>query len=109
MNTTFFSVVASTYLLASSTLTYASCSTPFTEKFAGAERIVDSLRPEKPGQMRVFAADGSEFNAGQASWMKARLRKYAQLCAHGSPEDLAEAAKILAEVQDLLKSHQRQS
>jgi hypothetical protein len=85
------------------------CDASATEQYHHAERIVDSLRPEKPGQMRVFAADGSEFNAGQASWMKARLRKYAQLCAHGSPEDLAEAAKILAEVQDLLKSHQRQS
>jgi hypothetical protein len=85
------------------------CDESATEQYRHAERIVDSLRPEKPGQMRVFAADGSEFNAGQASWMKARLRKYAQLCAHGGPQDLAEAAKILAEVQDLLKSHQRQS
>jgi hypothetical protein len=85
------------------------CDESATEQYRHAERIVASLRPEKPGQMRVFAADGSEFNAGQASWMKARLRKYAQLCTHGSPEDLAEAAKILAEVQDLLKSHQRQS
>jgi hypothetical protein len=85
------------------------CDAPAQQQYRDAARIVDSLRPEKPGQMRVFAADGSEFNAGQANWMKARLRKYARLCEHGSPEDLAEAAKILAEVQDLLKSHQRQS
>ena len=85
------------------------CDESATEQYRHAERIVASLRPEKPGQMRVFAADGSEFNAGQAGWMKGRLRKYAQLCAHGSPQDLAEAARILAEVQDLLKSHQRVS
>ena len=85
------------------------CDATATEQYRHAEGIVDSLRPEKPGQMRVFAADGSEFNAGQASWMKARLRKYARLCAHGSPQDLAEASRILAEVQDLLKSHQRLS
>jgi hypothetical protein len=85
------------------------CDVAAAEQYRHVESIVASLRPEKPGQMRVFAADGSEFNAGQASWMKARLRQYAQLCAHGSPEDLAEAAKILTEVQDLLKSHQRQS
>lgn len=85
------------------------CDASATEQYRHAERIVDSLRPEKPGQVRVFAADGSEFNAGQANWMKGRLRKYAQLCAHGSPQDLAEAGRILAEVQDLLKSHQRQS
>jgi hypothetical protein len=96
-------------LIASVGFAAVGCDESATEQYHHAERIVDSLRPEKPGQMRVFAADGSEFNAGQASWMKARLRKYAQLCAHGSPEDLAEAAKILAEVQDLLKSHQRQS
>ena len=85
------------------------CDATAAEQYRHAERIVDSLRPEKPGQMRVFAADGSEFNAGQAGWMKARLRKYAQLCAQGSPDDLAQAARILAEVQDLLKSHQRLS
>jgi hypothetical protein len=85
------------------------CDAAAMEQYRRAERIVDSLRPEKPGQMRVFAADGSEFNAGQAGWMKARLREYAQLCAHGSPQDLAEAARILAAVQDLLKSHQRLS
>jgi hypothetical protein len=82
------------------------CDAAATEQYHHVERIVDSLRPEKPGQMRVFAADGSEFNAGQANWMKERLRKYAQLCAHGGPDDLAEAGRILAEVQDLLKSHQ---
>jgi hypothetical protein len=85
------------------------CDAPSMQQYRDTARIVDSLRPEKPGQMRVFAADGSEFNAGQANWMKARLRKYTRLCEHGSPEDLAEAAKILTEVQDLLKSHQRQS
>jgi hypothetical protein len=85
------------------------CDAPSLQQYRDTARIVDSLRPEKPGQMRVFAADGSEFNAGQASWMKARLREYTRLCEHGSPEDLAQAAKLLAEVQDLLKSHQRQS
>ena len=85
------------------------CDAPSMQQYRDTARIVDSLRPEKPGQMRVFAADGSEFNAGQAGWMKARLREYEQLCAHGSPEDLAKAAKILAQVQDLVKSHQRQS
>ena len=104
-------VLAGTAALLIATAGHAAigCDAAATDQYHHVERIVASLRPEKPGQMRVFAADGSEFNAGQASWMKARLRKYAQLCAHGSPEDLAQAAKILAEVQDLLKSHQRLS
>src|SRR5713226_6311016 len=91
MKTTLFSVVASTYFLASSTLTYASCSTTFTEQFASAERIVDSLRPDKPGQIRVFASDGSEFTAGQALWMKGQLRSVLQACARG---DEVSAAKV---------------
>jgi hypothetical protein len=102
MNTTFFSVVASTYLLASSTLTYASCSPTFTEKFAGAERIVDSLRPDKPGQMRVFASDGSEFTAGQALWMKGQLRSELHACVRG---DEVSAASSLHGVTDLLNAH----
>jgi len=53
------------------------------------------------------AARVAWFKAGQASWMKARVRNYARPCAHGSPDDLAEAARILAEVQDLLRSPQR--
>jgi hypothetical protein len=87
----------------------AGCDEASMQQYRQVAGIVDSLHPQKPGQMRVFAADGSEFNAGQASWMKARLREYGRLCAQGSPEDLSAAAKILAEVQDLVKSHQRQS
>jgi hypothetical protein len=106
MNTTFFSVIASTCLLASSTLTYASCTTTFTEKFAGAERIVDSLRPDKPGQMRVIASDGSEFTAGQALWMKGQLRSALQACAQGDEDS---AASSLHGVTDLLNAHHRAS
>jgi hypothetical protein len=104
MKTALFSVVASTYLLASSTLAYASCSTPFTDKFAGAERIVDSLRPDKPGQMRVFASDGSEFTAGQALWMKGQLQSVLQACVRG---DEVSAASSLHGVTDLLRTHHR--
>ena len=102
MKTALFSIVASTYLLASPTLTYANCSTTFTEKFAGAERIVDSLRPDKPGQMRVIASDGSEFTAGQALWMKGQLRSALQACAQG---DETSATSTLHGVVDLLNSH----
>jgi len=104
MNTIFFSVVASTYLLASPTLTYASCSTAFTEKLASTERIVDSLRPDKPGQTRVFASDGSEFTAGQALWMKGQLRSVLQACVQG---DEVSADSRLHGVIDLLNAHHR--
>ena len=104
MKTTLFSVVASTYLLAASTLAHASCSTAFVEKLAGAERTVDSLRPDKPGQIRVFASDGSEFTAGQALWMKGQLRSVAQACAQHNE---VSAASSLSGVTDLLNARHR--
>jgi hypothetical protein len=104
MKTALFSVVASTCLLAASTLAHASCSTTLTEQFAGTNRIVDSLRPDKPGQMRVFASDGSEFTAGQALWMKGQLRSVQQACVQG---DEVSAASSLHGVTDLLRAHHR--
>lgn len=71
--------------------------------------LVDSLRPEKAGQMRVFAADGTEFNAGQVQWMKGQLRRFERLCAQGGAGDIAEAEKVLAGVEDLLRSHRRKT
>ena len=64
-------------------LAYADCSTRLTESIIGAERIVDSLRPEKSGQSRVFAVDGSEYTAGQATWMRAQLNLVRRACARG--------------------------
>jgi hypothetical protein len=93
-------------LVSSGVFASESCDPAFTRTFHDCVRIVDSLRPEKAGQMRVFASDGSEFNAGQAQWMKGRLHAVEIACARG---DQAEAAKILAQVQELLKSHQRAS
>jgi len=68
------------------------------------DRIVDSLRPDKPGQMRVFASDGSEFTAGQALWMKGQLRSVLQACVQG---DESSAASSLHGVTDLLHTHHR--
>ena len=101
MNTTFLSVVASTYLLASSTPAHANCSSALSDNFAGAERIVDLLRPDKPGQIRVFASDGSEFTAGQALWMKGQLRSALQACVQ---YDDASAGSSLHKVIDLVNA-----
>src|SRR6266436_10408902 len=87
-------------------LSYAAerCDAAFTEQYHDCVRIVDSLRPDKGGQARVFAVDGSEFTAGQARWLQGQLHKVAQACARG---DQAQAAQLLAEAQELLKSHHR--
>ena len=80
-----------------------------SQQYKECVRLVDSLRPDKGGQARVFAADGSEFTAGQALWMRGQLRKVARLCASGLPAEQEEAGRILAEVHELLQSHHRDS
>jgi hypothetical protein len=80
-----------------------------SQRYNDCLRLVDSLRPDKAGQARVFAADGSEFTAGQALWMRGQLRKVARLCASGQPAEQLEAARILNEVSELLQSHRRDS
>jgi hypothetical protein len=80
-----------------------------SQQYNNCLRLVDSLRPDKGGQQRVYAADGSEFTAGQALWMRGQLRKVARLCATGQADDRQEAARILSEVSELLRSHHRDS
>lgn len=80
------------------------CDASFTEQYQAAARIVDSLRPEKNGQARVFAVNGSEFTAGQALWLQAELRKVEEACVRG---DQARASQLLGEVRDLVQSHHR--
>lgn len=81
-----------------------SCEAELTRKLRDSEHIVAVLRPEKPAQMRVFAADGSEFTAGQVMWMKGQLRLVEHACARG---DEAHAARLLTEVRDLVEAHRR--
>ena len=80
-----------------------------SQQYKDCVRLVDSLRPDKGGQARVFASDGSEFTAGQALWMRGQLRKVTRLCATGRPGDQQEAAQILTEVRELLQSRHRDS
>jgi Ni/Co efflux regulator RcnB len=103
MKTTIYCVVASTCLLAS-TLAHATCSASFNEQLARTERIVDSLKPDKPGQVRVSAFDGSEFTAGEARWMKGQLRSVLEACQGG---DETSATSTLQGVTELLHSHHR--
>jgi hypothetical protein len=85
------------------------CDAALMRQYRDCARIVGSLRPEKAGQARVFASDGSEFTAGQALWMQGQLRKVESVCASGDPNRAQVAAHVLSEVQELLKSHQRSS
>ena len=82
------------------------CDIALTAQYHESARIVESLRPDKGGQARVFAVDGSEFTAGQARWMQGQLHEVEVACARG---DRARAAQLLADVQELLRSHHRVS
>ena len=80
------------------------CDATLTQALRDSERLVASLRPDKPGQARVVADDGSEFTAGQAGWMKSQLADVNRLCARG---DQPEAARVLGGVQALIRAHQK--
>jgi hypothetical protein len=104
MTTTLFSIAGTAYMLAFSPVTYAGCSASLSGQIASAERVVESLRPDKAGQMRVYAFDGSEFTAGQAYWMKGQLRGIQRACARG---DDVTAAATLRGVQEVLDAHRK--
>jgi hypothetical protein len=80
------------------------CDATMMQQYRECAHIIGSLRPEKAGQARVFAYDGSEYTGGQALWMKGQLRKLERLCASDSAADKAEAARVLADLETLLKT-----
>jgi hypothetical protein len=106
MGTRYFVALAIGTLMATSAYaaTNAACDENFSASLRDCQRIVGSLHPDKPTQMRVFAADGSEFTAGQATWLKGQLRLIAEACASGHA---AEASHRLIEVQKVLSEHHR--
>jgi hypothetical protein len=85
------------------------CDAALMQQYRDCAHVVGSLRPEKAGQARVFAYDGSEYTGGQAIWMQGQLRKFERLCGSNSAGDKAEAARVLMEVQALLKSRHSNS
>ena len=91
-------------LAASASSTAAPCAPTLTRQYLQVASLVDSLRPDKPSQMRVFAFDGTELTAGQAHWMQGQLRHFERLCTSAEASD---PARVLAEVQELVSSHQR--
>jgi hypothetical protein len=80
------------------------CGGSLMRELRASEHIVDSLRPDKPGQYRVYAIDGSEFTAGQSQWMHGRIHKIGRACVRG---DTAKAARLLLKVQRLIQARAR--
>jgi hypothetical protein len=61
---------------------------------------VASLRVEKPGMARVYAADGTAFTGAQALWMQGQVRAVGNACARG---DDPGAQSRLAGLRELLE------
>ena len=80
----------------------ATCNAPLLRSLAGAQYVVNSLHPDKPGQMRVGAVDGSEYTAGQAQWLKGQLHAVTADCQRG---DSGSAAARFADVEAMLQAH----
>jgi hypothetical protein len=100
------SVVASTVVLTLSNLAQANCGPKLADHLSSVQRIVDSVRPDKPGQLRVVASDGMVFTSTEAHWMSEQLRVVHKSCTQG---DEAAAEKALREVDRLLSEHKRAS
>jgi hypothetical protein len=98
--------VAVSVLTSAASLASTGCDPAFIGAYHECVRIVDSLRPDKAGQMRVFAYDGSEFTAGQSQWLHGQIRLIEKACEQG---DQTTATRLLSGVQDMLKAHQRKS
>ena len=64
-------------------------------------RVVNSLRPDKPGQAIVYASDGSRFSAAEAYWLKGQIRAAERNCGLGNS---AEAMQQLQGVRTLIDS-----
>jgi len=98
--------VAALLLASSAVWADIGCDQAFTRSYHECLRLVDSLRPDKAGQARVYGSDRSEYTAGQALWMRGQMRAIEEACARG---DQAEAARRLAAVQGLIKAHTQAS
>jgi hypothetical protein len=98
--------VAASMLAPSASFANGGCDPAFIGRYHDCVRIVDSLRPDKAGQMRVFAFDGSEFTAGQSQWLHGQLRLIEKACADGDQDT---ATRLLDGVQEMLQAHQRKS
>src|SRR6516165_1943860 len=86
---------AAAVALTSTAVQAAGCDPAFTQSHGAYSRVVDSLRPEKPGVLRVFAADGPEVMGGEALWMKGQVREIGRACARGDIQDASQRLQSL--------------
>ena len=77
------------------------CGTSADASFEHYYRVVNSLRPDKPGQAIVYASDGLRFSAAEALWLRGQIRAADRNCALGNS---AAAMQQLQGVRTLIDS-----
>jgi hypothetical protein len=77
------------------------CGTGADASFEHYYRVVNSLRPDKPGQAIVYASDGSRFSAAEAHWLTGQIRAADRDCGLGNTAD---ALQRLQDVRTLIDS-----
>lgn len=88
--------------LAATSIAGAACDASLVASYDQASRVVGSLRPDKPSQMRVFAVDGSVYTAGEAQWLKSQLHEVSVACQRGDGES---AGALLSGLKGALIAH----
>jgi hypothetical protein len=81
------------------------CDGPATPAFESAQRLIASLHPDKPGQLRVVANDLSEFTVAETQWLRSRIHAVSRAWRAG---DERLATLQLAEVTTLIEARRRQ-
>ena len=94
-------LAAGSVALASGVLEAAPCDAAFTRSYAPYAHAVDSLRPDKPGALRVFDSNGASYSAAQALWMKGQVRAIDRACVR---EDILEASRRFDSLRTLIGS-----
>lgn len=98
----YFNLLAALSLTAMHAASAASTDSVLKQTLHQAERIVNSLKLEKPSQMRVFAIDGTEYTNSEALWLKGRLTATREAL---DRNDSKMAAVNLQAAVDTLRSH----
>jgi hypothetical protein len=95
-------LIATFALLSHTVLAASPTETTLAKSLHESERLVDSLRMDKPSQMRVYAFDGCEYTSAEALWLKAHVHAARRALANNKASDARRELNLIAAT---LKAH----
>jgi hypothetical protein len=95
-------LIISTIALLSNAALAAPAESTLAKSLRESERFVNSLRMDKPSQMRVYAFDGTEYTSSEALWLKAHVEAARKALASNNANGAARELNLIAAT---LKSH----